>query len=90
MSNPRRKRSGSDAPVDREPRSSADTSSAEENEGGADEEQIRARAYELYLERGGGASDEMEDWLRAEREYRERGGEGGPAEGNATERPPPA
>ena len=90
MSNPRRKRSGSDTPVDREPASSADTSSVEEHDGAAEEAQIRARAYELYLERGGGASDEMEDWLRAEREYRERGGAGGPAEGNATESPPPA
>ena len=90
MSNPRRKGSGSDTPVDREPTSSADTSSAEENEGATDEEQIRARAYELYLERGGGPSDEMDDWLRAEREYRARGGEGGPVEGDATQSPPPA
>jgi hypothetical protein len=36
---------------------------------------IRARAYELYLQRGeGGAGDEMNDWLEAEREYRERRG----------------
>lgn len=38
----------------------------------ADEEVIRARAYELYLERGDGSGDETDDWLRAEREYRER------------------
>ena len=90
MRNPRRKRSESDPSVDREPTSSANTSSAEENEGTMDEEEIRARAYELYLERGGGPSDEMEDWLRAEREYRDRGREGGAAEGDATESPPPA
>ncbi len=39
-------------------------------------EAIRARAYELYLQRGeGSASDEMNDWLEAEREYHERRGE---------------
>lgn len=91
MSNPRRKRSRSDVPVDREATSNADTSAAEQDQGALeDEEQIRTRAYELYLERGGGPSDEMEDWLRAEREYRERGGEGEPAEGDATRDPPPA
>ena len=38
----------------------------------AEEEVIRARAYELYLERGDGSGDETDDWLRAEREYQER------------------
>ncbi|HUF27837.1 MAG TPA: DUF2934 domain-containing protein [Gemmatimonadaceae bacterium] len=33
-----------------------------------DEEQIRRRAYEIYLERGGAGGDEREDWFRAERE----------------------
>ena len=32
----------------------------------ASEEQIRARAFELYVERGGEAGHEMEDWLQAE------------------------
>lgn len=89
MSNPRRKRSESDAPVDREPTSGADTSSGEQSQS-PDEEQIRARAYELYRERGGGPSDQMEDWLRAEREYRERGQQGGSTEGDETPSPPPA
>ncbi len=31
-------------------------------------EQIRRRAYELYLFRGGRAGDALEDWLEAERE----------------------
>jgi hypothetical protein len=71
-------------PVDREAASNADTSADEPDQSDmSDEERIRARAYELYLERGGGPSDEMEDWLRAEREHRE----GDPAEG---ESPPPA
>lgn len=91
MSSPRRKGSGSDVPVDREAGSNADTSAAQQDQSVlGDEEQIRARAYELYLERGGGPSDEMEDWLRAEREYRGRGPQGGPAEGDATHDPPPA
>ena len=31
-------------------------------------EQIRQRAYELYLERGGKSGTELQDWLRAEEE----------------------
>ena len=34
------------------------------------EEQIRRRAYELYVERGGDSGSEVEDWLRAEDEIR--------------------
>ena len=36
------------------------------------DEQIRLRAYELYLERGAQPNDDLGDWLQAEREYRER------------------
>lgn len=40
------------------------------------EDQIRRRAYELYLERrataGSGSGDENQDWLIAEREIRSR------------------
>jgi hypothetical protein len=39
---------------------------------GAMDEQIRLRAYELYLERGAQPNDDLADWLRAERELRER------------------
>jgi len=31
-------------------------------------EEIRRRAYEIYLERDGLQGDELDDWLRAERE----------------------
>lgn len=31
-------------------------------------EEIRRRAYEIYLERGDLPGDELDDWLRAERE----------------------
>jgi len=36
------------------------------------EERIRARAYELYLERGGNGGSPEEDWLRAQDEIRGR------------------
>ena len=32
------------------------------------EERIRARAYELYLERGGNGGSPLQDWLRAKQE----------------------
>jgi hypothetical protein len=32
-------------------------------------DEIRRRAYEIYLERGGGQGHDLEDWLRAEREF---------------------
>jgi hypothetical protein len=33
------------------------------------EERIRGRAYELYVERGSRPGDSVADWLEAEREY---------------------
>jgi hypothetical protein len=36
------------------------------------DEQIRGRAYELYVERAGQPGDRVADWLQAEREYYER------------------
>ena len=33
------------------------------------EENIRRRAYEIYLERGGDPGHDLEDWLQAEREF---------------------
>lgn len=35
------------------------------------EEQIRQRAYEIYLSREGQEGDEVSDWLAAERELKE-------------------
>ena len=32
------------------------------------EHEIRIRAYEIYLQRGGQTGSELEDWLQAERE----------------------
>jgi hypothetical protein len=34
------------------------------------EEQIRQRAYELYVERGNESGSEFDDWLQAEEEIR--------------------
>jgi len=36
------------------------------------DEQIRRRAFELYVERGEQPGDGVADWLQAEREYHER------------------
>ncbi len=36
------------------------------------EEEIRRRAYEIYLARNGSPGDECQDWLIAEREVRAR------------------
>ena len=36
------------------------------------EEQIRQRAYEIFIERGGRHGSEEADWKQAERELRER------------------
>jgi hypothetical protein len=38
----------------------------------ADEEEIRRRAYELYLERGESPGDPAEDWLKAQRQISAR------------------
>jgi hypothetical protein len=48
----------------------ADKPSNERADDASREEQIRMRAYELYLERGAEPDDGLEDWLRAEREFR--------------------
>jgi hypothetical protein len=48
----------------------ADKSSHERDDGTPMQDQIRMRAYELYLERGTQPDDALEDWLQAERESR--------------------
>ena len=37
---------------------------------GPSHEEIRRRAYEIYLERDGRGGNELDDWLRAEAELR--------------------
>jgi hypothetical protein len=46
----------------------ADRSSNDGDDPVLEQDQIRMRAYELYLERGAQPSDGLEDWLQAERE----------------------
>jgi len=41
-------------------------------ENSARDEEIRCRAYEIYLERGRQAGGELDDWLQAERELKAR------------------
>ncbi len=36
------------------------------------DEEIRQRAYEIYLTRGAAPGGELDDWLQAERELRSR------------------
>jgi len=36
------------------------------------EDEVRRRAYEIFVERGGKPGSEAEDWLTAEREVRQR------------------
>ena len=49
-----------------------DSSGRGEWNGFAGEDEIRVRAYELYVERGQTDGDELADWLRAERELQRR------------------
>ncbi len=39
---------------------------------GPSKEEVRQRAYELFLERGGEHGSDVGDWLEAERELQER------------------
>jgi hypothetical protein len=34
-----------------------------------DRSRVAARAYEIYMQRGGAGGSEMDDWLAAEREF---------------------
>jgi hypothetical protein len=46
----------------------AATRAAEDVSVGAKDEEIRRRAYEIFVERGEEPGRELDDWLRAERE----------------------
>ena len=62
MAKTRRKDSGGDTPVG-VPQATGDTTVAN-----IDRARLAARAYELYLARGGSDGQDLEDWLVAERE----------------------
>ena len=50
------------------PKPTAQSRPSEDPDPAKAEEQVRARAYELFESRGGEAGHELEDWLRAEEE----------------------
>ena len=52
--------------------STPDTISEVQRENLTRDDEIRFRAYEIYLERGGQEGNDLDDWLQAEREI-ERG-----------------
>ena len=68
MANRKKGKSSSDSPTASALRV---RKSAIQRDDRASDEEIRMRAYELYLERGAENGNEVEDWLRAERECRE-------------------
>ena len=53
------------------PRAKSKTASPPTMRGTPSEQQIRARAYEIYLRRNGGPGDAHADWAQAERELRQ-------------------
>jgi len=59
-------------PVEPEVRANAIPVASTAKANGDLDEEIRQRAYELYIERRGGAGDPVQDWFVAEREVRAR------------------
>ena len=55
---------------DNRPRGASSDAWSEPNESEPSVEEIRFRAYELYVERGGGDGMDFEDWLQAEQELK--------------------
>jgi hypothetical protein len=51
------------------PSSSAESSQPSSDISPYDRDRVAARAYELYMQRGGAGGSEMDDWLAAEREF---------------------
>ena len=77
QSKPRRSRGsitprGADAGAPSEATSPAGTAASPSRAAQPTEDDIRRRAYDRYLERGGGHGMDFEDWLEAERELKDR------------------
>ncbi len=53
-----------------EQRSSLSATHRESKRKSITEDDVRRRAYELYLQRGGAPGNDLADWLQAERELR--------------------
>lgn len=54
------------------PENISETLVARETTSEPSDDEIRERAYEMYLERGGKHGLDFDDWVRAERELRQR------------------
>lgn len=70
MSNHRKKSAKMVSAANGAPSSLDERASSANGEHLSIDEQIRLRAYELYMERGAQPNDDLGDWLRAERELR--------------------
>jgi hypothetical protein len=57
--------------ADKKPRGTVDEESEQTNQTTAEQE-IRDRAYEIYLQRGEQHGSDLDDWLQAERELSTR------------------
>ena len=66
---PREGASSTEIDMNREPGNAPPDSDADLR---PDEDEIRRRAYQRYLERGGGDGQDFDDWLEAERELRQK------------------
>jgi len=67
--------SGRDVPeaaIDARPDAAADGRRSTSMSSEPSEEDIRLRAYQRYVQRGGGHGMDFEDWLEAERELKKR------------------
>lgn len=53
------------------------------------DDEIRERAYHIYLARGGAPGGELEDWLQAEREQQQEDESGTTRSGQRPQSPPP-
>jgi hypothetical protein len=62
------------ASMEAETTSTQATASEVQVENSTREEEIRIRAYKIYVERGEQPGRELEDWLQAERELEARAG----------------
>jgi hypothetical protein len=65
---PRRKEEMAKAAGSKKPKTTRKVSSRISRRGPTEEE-IRTRAYEIYLRRGGAHGHDLDDWFRAEREF---------------------
>ena len=76
MAKPRRREGGTGVVELEQGDSTAPQSVGDTTAANVDRDRVAARAYELYLRRGGGDGRDLDDWLEAERELGRTGGQG--------------